>query len=191
MTDPIFFANPEELRAWFDDHASSATELIVGYYKKAAGLPTITWSQAVDEALCVGWIDSVAHRIDAMSHRQRFTPRKSASIWSVINVAKVVALTEQGRMRPAGLAAFERRTPDRSGVYSFEQKEVAFDAESEMRLRADPVAWEFWERQPPGYRKPATWWVVSAKRAETKDKRLAQLIADCAAGLRVKHLRRS
>ncbi|MDQ1702412.1 MAG: hypothetical protein QOF57_1664, partial [Frankiaceae bacterium] len=121
---------------------------------------------------------------------QRFTPRRPRSIWSAVNVAKVAQLTAEGRMRPAGIAAFERRTEARTGVYSFEQQDLALDAESEARLRADPVAWEFWERQPPSYRKPATWWVVSAKRPETRAKRLAQLIADSAEGMRVKHLRR-
>jgi uncharacterized protein YdeI (YjbR/CyaY-like superfamily) len=191
VTDPIFFASPDELRAWFAEHAATSTELFVGYYKKSSGQPSLTWSEAVDEALCVGWIDGVVRRIDATRHQQRFTPRKAVSNWSLINIAKVAALTAQGRMQPAGLAAFERRTATRSGVYSFEQDHLALDAESEARLRADPVAWEFWERQPPGYRKPATWWVISAKRPETKDKRLAQLVADCAAGLRIKPLRRS
>jgi uncharacterized protein YdeI (YjbR/CyaY-like superfamily) len=190
MTEPVFFATPEALREWFAAQADTADELWVAMPKKASGLPGITWSQAVDEALCVGWIDSVSRPVDEHSRMQRFTPRRPRSIWSAVNVAKVAQLTAEGRMRPAGIAAFERRTEARTGVYSFEQQDLALDAESEARLRAEPVAWEFWERQPPSYRKPATWWVVSAKRPETREKRLAQLIADSAEGLRVKHLRR-
>ena len=191
MPEPIFFASPAELRSWFAQHAASETELEVGYRKKASGLPTLTWSEAVDEALCVGWIDGVRHSIDATSHQQRFTPRKKSSIWSTINIAKYEALLAQGRVQPAGTAAFERRTEARSGVYSFEQRDIALDAESQARLQEDDNAWEFWERQPATYRKAATWWVISAKRPETTQRRLDQLVRDCAAAVRLKHLTRS
>lgn len=190
MIDPVFFATPEDLRDWFAANAGTADELWVGMPKKASGRAGITWSQAVDEALCVGWIDSVSRPFDETSRIQRFTPRRPRSNWSDVNVAKVAALIEQGRMTPAGLAAFEARTAARSGVYSFEQGDIALDPDAEARLRSDPAAWEFWGRQPPSYRKPAVWWVISAKRPETREKRLAQLIDDSREGLRVKHLRR-
>jgi len=177
------------LRDWFDVNADSADELWVVLPKKSSGLVGLTWSQAVDEALCVGWIDSASRPLDEHRRSQRFTPRRPRSNWSAVNVAKVAQLTEQGRMRPAGLAAFEKRTESRTGVYSFEQQEIALDEEAEARLQADPIAWVFWEKQPPSYRRPATWWVISAKRPETREKRHA-LVADCAEGLRVKHLRR-
>ena len=191
VPEPIFFASPAALRTWFAQHAASETELEVGYHKKSSGLATLTWSEAVDEALCVGWIDGVRHSIDETSHRQRFTPRKKSSMWSTINIAKYEALLTQGRMQPAGTAAFEQRTTARSGVYSFEQPDIALDAESQARLKADVKSWEFWERQPASYRKAATWWVIGAKRLETKQRRLEQLIADCAAGARLKHLTRN
>ena len=190
MIEPIFFASPADLRDWFAAHAAADDELFVGYWKKATGRPSLTWSQAVDEALCVGWIDGVVRRIDDTRHCQRFTPRRPGSIWSDINVAKVAVLTEQGRMQPAGLAAFERRSSTRSGIYSFEQGDVALDPADEALLRANPVAWDFFQCQPLSYRKPAIWWVLSAKRPETHDRRIRQLVADCAAGVRLKHLTR-
>jgi uncharacterized protein YdeI (YjbR/CyaY-like superfamily) len=190
VTDPIFFRTPGELRRWFEEHADTADELWVGIPKKASGVEGVTWAEAVDEALCVGWIDSVSRPLDDHRRIQRFTPRRPRSIWSDANVAKVERLSREGRMRPAGLVTFERRTAARSGVYSFKQGDIALDADSEAALRAQPDAWAFWERQPPSYRKPAAWWVISAKRPETTAKRLAQLVADSAAGLRVRHLRR-
>ena len=120
--DVRFFATPAELRDWFDANHETATELWLGYYRKATGRPSVDWSQAVDEALCVGWIDSVRYRLDETSSAQRFTPRRKGSIWSAINVAKVAALTAEGRMRPAGLAAFEARTPEKTAIYSYERR---------------------------------------------------------------------
>jgi uncharacterized protein YdeI (YjbR/CyaY-like superfamily) len=180
--DVRFFASPDELREWFDANHQTADELWLGYWKKATGRPSLTWSEAVDEALCVGWIDSVAQRLDDTSHAQRFTPRRKGSIWSAINVAKVAMLTEQGRMRPAGLRAFEARTAARTAVYSHEREVSPLTEEELARFRAEPAAWADWERRPPSYRRGATHWVTSAKQAATRDRRLAQLIADSKAG---------
>jgi uncharacterized protein YdeI (YjbR/CyaY-like superfamily) len=188
--EPIFFASPAEWRAWLQEHHETHTEVQVGYYKKATGRQGMTWSQAVDEALCFGWIDGVARRIDDERHQQRFTPRKKRSTWSAVNIAKVAKLTEEGRMAPAGERAFAARTEDNSGIYAFEQGHVALPPEYEERLRADVAAWAYWEARPPGYRRIATWWVISAKRPETRERRIATLVEDCAAGRLIKSQRR-
>jgi len=180
--DVRFFATPAELRDWFDANHETAAELWLGYYRKATGRPSVDWPQAVDEALCVGWIDSVRYRLDETSSAQRFTPRRRGSNWSAINVAKVAALTAEGRMRPAGIAAFEARTPEKTAIYSYERAAAAFSDEETAQFRADAAAWEDWERRPPSYRKGATYWVTSAKQAATRERRLAQLISDHAAG---------
>jgi uncharacterized protein YdeI (YjbR/CyaY-like superfamily) len=150
----------------------------------------MTWSESVDQALCFGWIDSRANGIDDDRYMQRFTPRKPGSNWSKINVEKVAKLTEVGLMRPAGLAAFEKRAADRTGVYSFEREDAELPPEFEERLRANPAAAEYFDARPPWYRRTATHWVVSAKREETRLRRLAQLIEDSANGLDIKPLRR-
>jgi uncharacterized protein YdeI (YjbR/CyaY-like superfamily) len=180
--DVLYVASTDELRDWFDANHETATELWLGYHRKATGRPTVTWSEAVDEALCVGWIDSVRYRIDDERSAQRFTPRRSGSIWSAINVAKVASLTAEGRMRPAGLAAYVARDPARTAIYSYERDTAAFTAEETATFQADAAAWTDWERRPPGYRKQATHWVTSAKRPETRAKRLATLIAGHAVG---------
>jgi uncharacterized protein YdeI (YjbR/CyaY-like superfamily) len=157
--------------------------VFVGYWKKATGKQTMTWSQAVDEALCFGWIDGVMRRIDHERHMQRFTPRRPGSNWSKVNIAKVAKLEEAGLMRPAGRKAFAAREEDKSGVYAFERKDTAqLPAQFEERLRANGAAWDYWEGRPPSYRRTATHWVVSAKREETRERRLAQLIESSAAG---------
>jgi uncharacterized protein YdeI (YjbR/CyaY-like superfamily) len=190
MSEPIFFESAAEWRAWLEEHHDTATEVWVGMWRKATGRG-MTWSEAVDEALCFGWIDSVAKRVDDERRMQRFTPRKATSNWSRVNVGKVEELRQQGKMRPAGEAAFARRRTDKTGVYSFEQRDqAAFTPEQEARFRAHPEAWAYWEARPPGYRRTATWWVVSAKREETRDRRLATLIEDCAAGRPIKLLTR-
>ena len=187
MSDGIYFASPDGFRAWLEEHHDSATEVWVGYWKKHTGKPSLTWSQAVDEALCFGWIDGVLRRVDEERHVQRFTPRKPTSNWSAVNIAKVEQLRAEGRMRAAGEAAFALRRQERSGVYSYEQRDMAaFEPEQEERFRADAAAWAYWTAAPAGYRKMATWWVVSAKKAETRERRLGQLIADSAAGRRLK-----
>jgi len=188
---PTFFATPEEFRAWFAAHAAANTELLVGFYKKGSGLPSITWPEAVDEALCVGWIDGVRRARDETSYTIRFTPRKARSIWSTVNIARVAALTTEGRMRPAGVTAFEARAAERSEIYAYEQQEDAtLTPDEEAAFRAAPGAWDFFAAQRPSYRRPALWWIVSAKRPETRARRLATLIADSAAGRTVAHLTR-
>ena len=189
MSEAIYFGSPEELRAWLEQHHASEAELLVGYWKKATGKPSLTWSQAVDEALCFGWIDGVLRGIDDKRHIQRFTPRKPASNWSAVNIGKVERLRAEGRMRPAGEAAFARRRADRSGVYAFEQRsQPRLEPEQEARFKADAAAWEWFTARPPSYRRTALWWVVSAKRPETRERRLATLIEDSAAGRPIKPL---
>ena len=190
--EPIFFASLEEFRAWFAANAASATELLVGFYKKGSGLPSITWPEAVDEALCVGWIDGVRRGRDATSYTIRFTPRKPRSIWSAVNIARVAALTAEGRMRPAGVTAFEARVAERSAIYAYEQQDdPALTPAEEAAFRAESGAWDFFATQRPSYRRPALWWIVSARRPETRARRLATLIADSAAGRTLAHLTRA
>jgi uncharacterized protein YdeI (YjbR/CyaY-like superfamily) len=187
--DPIYFTSPDELRDWFDANHQTATELWHGSYKKAAGKPTVTWSEAVDEALCVGWIDSVRYSLDPERSAQRFTPRRKGSNWSAVNIAKVKALTEEGRMRPAGLAAFEARSEERSAIYSYEQRHLAtLAADEEAAFRANRMAWDRFQALPPSYRRTAIYWVVTAKKPETRVRRLATLVEDSAAGRRLKQL---
>jgi uncharacterized protein YdeI (YjbR/CyaY-like superfamily) len=187
---PIFFNSPQEFYDWLEEHHESEAEVYVGFYKTHTGKRAMSWSEAVDQALCFGWIDTRANAIDADRYMQRFTPRKPGSNWSNVNVEKVAKLKEAGLMRPAGLAAFERRTEDRTGVYSFERENTELPPEYQERLRANPAAAEYFDRKPPWYRRTATHWVVSAKREETRLRRLAQLIEDSAAGLDIKPLRR-
>jgi uncharacterized protein YdeI (YjbR/CyaY-like superfamily) len=188
--EPVFFADAAELRAWFEQHHADASELIVGYYKTHTGRRGMTWSEAVDQAICFGWIDGVGRRIDADRHQQRFTPRRKGSIWSAVNVAKVEALTAAGLMHPAGLKAFAERREDRTAVYSHESKDAALAPEQEALFRADAAAWDFFAAQAPSYRRAAVHWVITAKREETRARRLAQLIADSAGGRRVAALSR-
>ena len=189
--DVIYFESPDALRDWFDANHETANELWVGYHKKATGRPSLTWSQAVDEALCVGWIDGVRVGVDEERFAQRFTPRRSGSTWSAINVAKVASLTKAGRMRAAGRAAYEARTADRTAIYSYELEAAAFTDEDIATIKANAAAWRDWEGRPPSYRKAVTHWVTSAKRPETRERRLASLIADAAEGRRVGPMRRA
>ena len=186
---PIYFGTAAEFRAWLEEHHATEPAVLVGYWKKRTGKPSLSWSEAVDEALCFGWIDSVVHGVDDERHMQRFTPRKPSSNWSAINVAKVERLRAEGRMRPAGEAAFARRRTDKTAVYAYEQRRhPTLTPEEQARFRANAAAWAFFESTPPSYRRPALWWVVSAKRAETRARRLATLIEDSAAGRRLKQL---
>jgi uncharacterized protein YdeI (YjbR/CyaY-like superfamily) len=181
--DPIFFESPAQLRDWFDANAATATELWVGYFRRATGRPSVTWSEAVDEALCVGWIDGVRYSVDAERFTQRFTPRRKGSTWSAVNIAKVKELSALGRMRPAGIAAFEARSEERSAIYAYEQRHNAtFDEADEAMFRANEAAWSWFTARPPSYRQTATHWVISAKKAETRARRLVRLIEDSAAG---------
>ena len=191
MPDPIFFDSPEAFYAWLEEHHETETEVYLGVWKKHTGRPSLTWSQAVDQALCFGWIDGRRDSIDGDRYMQRFTPRRPGSNWSKVNIEKVAKLREAGLMRPAGEAAFERRSVDRTGVYSFERGEdAALEPEQEKRFRANEQAWEFFESQAPWYRRTAIHLVVSAKRPETRERRLDQLIEDSAAGRRIKQLSR-
>jgi len=187
--DVRFFETPEELRAWFDANHITAEELWLGYHRKRTGRPSVDWTLAVDEALCVGWIDSIRVGLDGDRSAQRFTPRRRGSIWSAINVAKAERLIADGRMRPAGLTAFQARTPERTGVYSHELEVAPLSVDETARFRADPAAWADWERRPPSYRRAVTHWVTSAKRPETRVKRFDELLVDAAAGRKVKIMR--
>lgn len=182
MLDATFFASPADWRAWLADHHEREAEVLVGMFKKATGRQAMSWAEAVDEAVCFGWIDGIRRRIDEHSHSIRFTPRKPRSTWSAVNIEKAERLIAEGRMTPAGLRAFEARSEENSRIYAFEQGDVELPQEAQARLRADPDASRYWESRPAGYRRVAAWWVISAKRAETRERRLATLIADCAAG---------
>jgi uncharacterized protein YdeI (YjbR/CyaY-like superfamily) len=184
-TAPIHFRTAAEWRAWLARHHATARELTLLFYNRSSGRGGITYAEALDEALCHGWIDGLIRKVDATSHTRRFTPRRPGSIWSNVNVAHVERLQKAGRMRPAGEAAFAARTAHRTGVYSFEQRPEAWPRALAQQFRRNSVAWDFWQRQPPGYRRRAIWWVVSARQDATRIRRLAALIATCAAGRRL------
>jgi uncharacterized protein YdeI (YjbR/CyaY-like superfamily) len=186
---PKFFATPAKFRDWLIAHHEDETELLVGFYKVGSGKPSMTWSESVDEALCFGWIDAVRRGLDDEAYTIRFTRRKPKSIWSAINVAKVEKLTAAGKMYAAGDRAFALRTADRTGVYSFERAEAAQLTAAEQRTfeRAKP-AFKYFSGQAPWYQRSALHWVVSAKRPETRTRRLEQLIEDCGAERRLAHL---
>ncbi|HMF79145.1 MAG TPA: YdeI/OmpD-associated family protein [Bryobacteraceae bacterium] len=186
--EPKFFATPAAWRDWLEKHHGQHKELLVGFYKKNSGKPSISWPESVDAALCFGWIDGIRRRIDDVSYSIRFTPRKPTSIWSSINMKRVAELTAQGLMRPTGLKAFEARQEKRSAVYAFEQQNIGFDRAQERLFRANARAWEFFQSQPPGYRRLVTWWVTSAKREETRERRLAALMEDSAQGRRIRQV---
>ena len=173
----VFFATSADFRAWLEVNHNKSTEVLLGLYKKDTGKPSITWPEAVDQALCFGWIDGVRKSIDATSYTIRFTPRKPRSRWSLVNIKRVAVLTDLGLMRSEGIKAFEQRTEE--GTYSYEQRDSAVLSDGlEQSFRANQKAWAFFQSQPPSYRKTAIWWVISAKRDDTRHKRLAQLIDD-------------
>ena len=186
---PIFFKSPQEFYDWLEENHGTETEVYVGYWKKHTGQPSLSWSEAVDQALCFGWIDGRVNRVDEERHMQRFTPRRNGSNWSKINVEKVAKLQEAGLMRPAGLAAFEKRDRDKVGVYSFEN-DAQLAPDYDARLRSNKAAADYFESRPPWYRRTAIHLVMSAKREETRERRLEQLIEDSAAGRDIKQLRR-
>jgi uncharacterized protein YdeI (YjbR/CyaY-like superfamily) len=188
---PVFFATAAELREWLEENHATATELLVGFYKRGSGKTSITWQELVDEELCFGWIDGVRKGIDDVSYANRITPRKSRSTWSAINIARAKELMRLGRMHLAGVKAFERRTDDRSAIYSYEQrKTAALDPKAQRSFRANKKAWTFFQAQAPSYRRTAIWWVISAKREETRQRRLSTLIRDSAEGRIIAPLRR-
>ena len=176
LPTPHYFASADDFRRWLETHHESHRELVVGFYKVDSGTPSITWTESVREALCFGWIDGVRRRVDEARYSIRFTPRKAGSIWSAVNLQHVDVLIAAGRMRPAGLAAYEARTDAKSKVYAFEQAAVAFSVQDRAQFAAAPHALAFFEQQPPSYRKTATWWVISAKQPATRARRLTQLI---------------
>ena len=188
--DAIFFQTADDLRDWFDANHDTATELWHGSYKKATGKPSVSWSDAVDEALCVGWIDSVRYSLDAERSAQRFTPRRKSSIWSAVNVAKVAELRAAGRMRSAGEAAFALRRDDRTAIYSFEQaRDPELAPDEAERFQANEAAWAWFSAKAPSFRKQALHWVISAKKPETRERRLMTLIEDSAACRPIKQMR--
>ena len=182
---PTFFATPADFRRWLERNHEKVDELLVGFWKKGSGKPSITWPESVDEALSFGWIDGVRRRIDDESYSIRFTPRRRGSIWSAVNIKRANELTRLGRMAPAGLRAFEARDEKKSAIYSYENRPRDLAPEYEKRFRANEKAWEFWMAQPPGYRRLATYWIMEAKKEETRERRLTLLIDDCAHGRRL------
>jgi uncharacterized protein YdeI (YjbR/CyaY-like superfamily) len=181
----ILFATAAEFREWLEANHDTADELIVGFYRRASGKPSMTWSEAVDEALCFGWIDGVRHGRDHETYTNRFTPRRPGSHWSAVNVAKAEKLIAEGRMHPAGLKAFERRRPERTAQASYERTDAPeLTPEQDGQFKQHPEAWEFFSDQPPWYRRTALHWVASAKKPETRERRLQRLIEASANGTR-------
>jgi uncharacterized protein YdeI (YjbR/CyaY-like superfamily) len=185
---PLFFESAAEFRDWLDRHHDHAKEVVVGFYKVGTKQATLSWSDAVDEALCVGWIDGLRRAVDEQRYQIRFTPRRPGSNWSALNIRKAKALIQAGRMKPAGLAAWDARA--QSSPYSYEQTfEDSFAKSEEKALRSNKAAWKDWETRAPSYRKSATRWVTSAKRPQTRKSRLETLIRCCAAGAVIPPLR--
>ena len=182
---PIFFTQPAEFRKWLEENHESETELLVGYYKISSGKPTLSWSESVDEAICFGWIDGIRRKIDEESYCNRFTPRKPRSNWSAVNIKKVEELIQSGKMTAAGLAAFEKRTENRSEIYSYENKPEKLEPDLEKRFQEKKAAWEFFTAQAPSYQKTMFYWVMSAKQAKTRFSRLEKLIQASESGNRI------
>jgi uncharacterized protein YdeI (YjbR/CyaY-like superfamily) len=181
LAEILFFDEPRKWRRWLETNHGESLELWVGFHKTSSGKPSISWPQAVDEALCFGWIDGLRKNLDATCYKIRFSPRKPGSIWSSVNVKRIEELSSSGRVTPSGLKAFEQRKEAKSGVYSYEQREAAkLDPSAEKQLRANRKAWEFFQSKAPSYRRAAIWWVVSAKQEATRLRRLKTLIEDCA-----------
>ena len=188
---PKFFPSPADWRAWLEERHAIEPELWVGLYKRDSGRPSITWPESVDGALCFGWIDGVRKSVDASSYKIRFTPRKPRSIWSAVNLKRATELSKMGMMHPSGLAAFEKREAKRSGIYAYEQRKTAeLPPAYEQKFRANKNAWTFFLSQPPWYRRTSIYRVISAKKEETKLKRLHALIEDSAAEKSIAQLTR-
>jgi len=189
---PTFFARPALFRRWLEANHEKESELLVGFHKRDSGRESMTWPESVAEALSFGWIDGVRRRLDDDSYTIRFTPRKPSSIWSTVNINKMRELIAENRVHPAGLRAFERRDEKRSAVYAYENRHGAvLDPESEREFKRHKAAWKFFEKCPPWYKRTATWYIISAKRPETRAKRLAVLIACCAEQRALPNLRLS
>ena len=171
-----FFSKPWEFNLWLAENHDKLNEQWVGFYKKGSKIPSITWPESVDEALCYGWIDGLRKSIDDISYKIRFTPRKATSHWSDINIRRIAELTKEGRMQPSGIAAFERRKEAKSRRASYEQKSVKLTPLYQKQIKKNEKAWQFFQSRPPSYQKIATWWVMSAKKEETRLRRLTILI---------------
>jgi uncharacterized protein YdeI (YjbR/CyaY-like superfamily) len=181
-----YFTSPAELRKWFKANHRKAEELWVGFHKKGTGKPSITWPESVDEALCVGWIDGIRKSVDADRYVIRFTPRRKGSIWSAVNMRRIQALIEDQRVLPAGLEAHAARLENKSGIYAYEQRRDRLEEPYASLLKKNKKAWEFFEAQPPWYRKTLGWWIVSAKKEETRQGRLKILIDASEKGKRLR-----
>ena len=186
MEDPVFFASPELFRRWLKRHHAIEPELLVGLHKVGSGHPSMTWPQSVDEALCVGWIDGVRRSLGEHAYTIRFTPRRTGSIWSAVNIRRAQVMIDEGRMLPAGLKAFNARTEAKSKIYGYEQGAIELPAPYAAALQTNSAASTFFHAQPPWYRKTITWWVISAKLEATRLKRLKKLVDACAQGLRLR-----
>jgi len=173
---PRFFATPADFRIWLEAHHQTRPELWVGFYKKASGKPSITWPESVDEALCFGWIDGIRKSLNSLSYIIRFSPRQKRSVWSEINIKRVEVLLAEGRVAAAGLRAFQTRRANKSGIYSYEQRPKELKEPYRSALKRNKVAWKFFQDQPASYRRMITWWIISAKKEETREKRLQKLI---------------
>jgi len=184
--DVRVFPTAADFRTWLEEHHDTATEQWIGYYRKGVPKTSMTYPQAVEEALCFGWIDGIGRRIDDEVHANRFTPRTKRSTWSAVNVARMGELIAAGRVHPTGLRAFEARTVDNTGIYAYENRPADLPPAYLQRLETDDAACAWWQAQTPSYRRTATWWVVSAKQEATRERRLATLIEDCAAGRMIK-----
>jgi uncharacterized protein YdeI (YjbR/CyaY-like superfamily) len=187
-SEVLVFPDAAAFRAWLEEHHATEPGAWIGYYKKGVAKQSMAYMEAVDVGLCFGWVDSVGYRVGDEVYTNRFTPRRKGSNWSARNVARVRELTAEGLMHPAGIAAFEARTPERTGIYSYENRPSDLPDGYLRLLKADAAAWRYWEGQTPGYRRAATWWVVSAKLEATRERRLATLIEDSAAGRMIKPL---
>ncbi|MDT4968415.1 MAG: hypothetical protein QOJ64_3152 [Acidobacteriota bacterium] len=183
-----FFRSPSAFRKWLEKHHATADELWVGFYKKASGKASITWPESVDDALCFGWIDGIRKRVDDLSYTIRFTPRRQGSIWSTVNIKRAGELIEEGLMQAAGMKAFEARQANKSGIYAYEQRSEELVEPYASKFKGNKAAWKFFNHQPPGYRKLANWWIVSAKKEETRLRRLQKLIDDSAQARRLGEL---
>lgn len=188
LVSPKFFKTPSAFRKWLEAHHANSKELWVGFYKKGSGKSSIDWPESVDEALCFGWIDGIRKSIDEESYMIRFTPRKPTSVWSAVNIGNVDKLIKENRMQPTGLKAFAARKENRSGIYSYEQRSAELVEPYLGKLKRNKAAWEFFQARPAGYRKQMNWWVVSAKREETRLRRLDQLIEDSAQGRTIRQV---
>jgi uncharacterized protein YdeI (YjbR/CyaY-like superfamily) len=182
---PKFFRTPTDFETWLEKNHATATELWVGFYKKESRKPSITWPESVDQALCFGWIDGIRKRVDEISYQIRFTPRRRGSVWSAINIKRARELARQKQMRPAGLEAFAARIENKSGIYSYERRSTELVEPYARLLKMNKAAASFFKKQPPSYRKMIGWWIVSAKKEETRMARLAKLISESAKGKRL------